>query len=749
VTEQSDVARTRAAAKPATKPSEEPEASQLLNEVAGLVTLAAALFAAVSFVSFQPGDAGTNLGGPVGHGLASLLMQALGLAVFLLPVLLMVIGVQLFRSRVEAISTARTLAAGTLVLSVAVLLGLVRSHGDVVHGGGWFGGFVSTLLRDACGTLGASVVTAVFLVLALMFTTGSSLRSGAGSARQRVARWRARRAEKPEVTRPPLNRKREAAASGPGPVIVLGEEAAIADEKKSRRQVKQQVLPFAGGAGYQTPHIDLLDTPRHSVVRFDEEALRKSSEILEAKLANFGIEGKVVAVRPGPVITTFEIEPAPGVKVNRIVTLQDDLAMALRALGVRILAPVPGKAVVGIEVANAKREQVFLKEIVESQAFAEAQSTLTVALGKDSAGYPVVADLARMPHLLLAGATGTGKSVSLNAMIMSILIKASPRDVRFVMIDLKMLELSLYEELPHLLVPVVTDPKKAVVVLKNLVEQMDQRYRLLKDKGVRNIDSYNRHMERDEDERRAGVIELTNAVAEDEDDAGAAAPEDGLRHERMPKVVVIIDELADLMMTVGRDVEEPITRLAQKARACGMHLILATQRPSVDVITGLIKANFPARISFQVTARVDSRTILDCIGAERLLGHGDMLYLPPGTARVQRLHGAFVSEAEIRKVTDFARQQARPNYALDLLEDDSEDADGAMADDGYDDVMYDQAVRLVTESRQASISWVQRRLRVGYNRAARMIERMERDGVVSTSENGRPREVLAQRIDDE
>jgi S-DNA-T family DNA segregation ATPase FtsK/SpoIIIE len=351
-----------------------------------------------------------------------------------------------------------------------------------------------------------------------------------------------------------------------------------------------------------------------------------------------------------------------------------------------------------------------------------------------------------MPHLLIAGATGTGKSVSLNAMIMSILFKAPPRDVRFVMIDLKMLELSLYEELPHLLVPVVTDPKKAVVVLKNLVEQMDQRYRLLKEKGVRNLDGYNQLIAQEEQEHRAGVIELNDIV----DDEPAEPAVEVLRHEHLPKIVIIIDELADLMMTVGRDVEEPITRLAQKARACGMHLILATQRPSVDVITGLIKANFPARISFQVTARVDSRTILDCIGAERLLGGGDMLYLPPGTARVQRLHGAFVSEAEIRKVTDFAKQQARPQYALDLLEGQDDEAEGGTGvDDGYDDVMYDQAVRLVTESRQASISWVQRRLRVGYNRAARMIERMEREGVVSTSEGGRPREVLAQRIDEE
>ncbi|HXQ23726.1 MAG TPA: DNA translocase FtsK 4TM domain-containing protein [Candidatus Acidoferrales bacterium] len=739
--------RSRAATKDVIKDADDHEPAQLLNEVAGVVTLAAAIFALVSFLSFQHGQTKVNLGGPVGYGLASALMQAFGLAVYLLPVMLSVLGTRLFRSRLEEASAARAGAALLLLLTVSVVLGLVFPQGDVVRAGGWFGGFVASVLRDACGLLGAYVVAAVLLLLALMFSTKTSLRGGAalvaGSARDAVGRWRARRAEKP-APRVAINRKRAAVADGPGPVIVLGEESAVVPEKKPRRG-QQEVLPFVTDSGYQTPSLDLLDVPRHAVVRVDEEALRKSSEILEAKLANFGIEGKVVAVRPGPVITTFEIEPAPGVKVNRIVTLQDDLAMALRAVGVRILAPVPGKAVVGIEVANAKREQVFLKEILESEPFAQSPSTLTLALGKDSAGNPTIGDLARMPHLMLAGATGTGKSVSLNAMIMSILFKSSPRDVRFVMIDLKMLELSLYEDLPHLLVPVVTDPKKAVVVLKNLVEQMDQRYRLLKEKGVRNIDGYNRLMERDEDERRAGVVELTEVV--DEDDAEPAEPE-ALHHERLPKIVVIIDELADLMMTVGRQVEEPITRLAQKARACGMHLILATQRPSVDVITGIIKANFPARISFQVTARVDSRTILDCIGAERLLGHGDMLYLPPGTARVQRLHGAFVSEAEIRKVTDFAKQQARPSYALDLLEDTSEDEDGAMADDGYDDVMYDQAVRLVTESRQASISWVQRRLRVGYNRAARMIERMEREGVVSPSDNGRPREVLAQRIEE-
>jgi S-DNA-T family DNA segregation ATPase FtsK/SpoIIIE len=734
------MARSRAVA----RRGDERETTQLLNEVAGVVTLAMALFALVSFLSFQHGQ--TNLGGPVGYGLANGLLQAFGRAAYLVPIMLAVLGVRLFRSHLEEFSLARVLAACTLLLSVAVVLGLARPNDEVTRAGGWFGGFLGSLLGEACGTLGAYVVVSVSLLLTLMFTTGSSLRYGTSSlktrAQQRLGRWRARGGRGATAVLAPANRRRETTASSSRAIIVLGEEQAIAEEKKPRRQLRQEVLPFATG-GYSIPTLDLLDTPRHNVVHVDEDALRRGSEILEAKLADFGIQGNVVAVRPGPVITTFEIEPAPGVKVNRIVTLQDDLAMALRAMSVRILAPVPGKAVVGIEVANAKREHVYLREILESELFAQSESTLTLALGKDSTGNPVIADLARMPHVLLAGATGTGKSVSINAMIMSILFKSSPRDVRFVMIDLKMLELSLYEELPHLLVPVVTDPKKAVVVLKNLTEQMDMRYQLLKEKGVRHIDSYNRSVERDEQDRQAGVIELTEAI---DDDQPAATPS-RLRHEYLPKIVIIIDELADLMMTVGRDVEEYITRLAQKARAAGLHLILATQRPSVDVVTGLIKANFPARISFQVTARVDSRTILDCIGAERLLGGGDMLYLPPGTARVQRLHGAFVSEAEIRRVTEYANRQAQPQYALDLLEGDDEDEAGAADDDGYDDVMYDQAVRLVTESRQASISWVQRRLRVGYNRAARMIERMEREGVVSTSEGGRPREVLARRID--
>jgi S-DNA-T family DNA segregation ATPase FtsK/SpoIIIE len=454
------------------------------------------------------------------------------------------------------------------------------------------------------------------------------------------------------------------------------------------------------------------------------------------------------------VITTYEFEPAPGVKVNRVVALADDLQMALRAVSVRILAPIPGKAVVGIEVSNPRREKVCLREILDSPGFQQSESPLTLALGKDTVGNAIVADLARMPHLLVAGATGTGKSVSLNVMIMSLLYRASPREVRFIMIDPKMLELSLYEELPHQLSHVITNPKEAGAALQEVVRRMEYRYKLLKDKGVRNIAAYNRALETGQLGPK-GVIKLTEVVPEGEEEDSAlvaprvASPEPGLSHQRLPYLVVIVDELADLMLTVGREIEEPITRLAQMGRAAGIHLILATQRPSVDVITGLIKANFPARVSFQVSSRVDSRTILDAIGAERLLGEGDMLFLPPGSAKPQRIHGAYVSEPEIRKVAAHIKKQGRPVYdsefvaALEKARSEK-GGDGGVEEDDYDE-MYEQARELVMESRQASISWLQRRLRVGYNRAARMIERMEREGLIApAAEAGKPREVLVQ-----
>jgi S-DNA-T family DNA segregation ATPase FtsK/SpoIIIE len=750
------VARSRAETAEGARAKAEPrDESGLLDDVAGVVSLTAAAFTFVSFLAYQNDLPNLNFAGRVGHGLADVAVQTLGYAAYLIPLALAVVALMLFRHAADGLSIARSVAALVLLLCTAVLLGLAASpppQRPVTLAGGWLGGFLAALLGQAFGRLGTAVIVAAMALLSFIFATRLSLsRLAAGAARGRAG-GAARLSERPDsaatretreviARKPRANLKRDPPAADAAPLIVLADVERRAAPARKRGRTLQEELPF-GDERYQVPPARLLAAPEHADLQIDEEALRKSSQILEAKLADFGIDGKVVEVRPGPVITTFDIEPAPGVKVNRITSLGDDLAMALRVPGVRILAPVPGKAVVGIEVANPRREEVVLREMIEAEEFSHSPRP-ALALGKDTAGQPVIGDLARMPHLMIAGATGSGKSVAINGMIMSILFKAAPRDVRFVMIDLKVLELSVYEEIPHLLVPVVTDPKQAVAVLHNIVELMEERYRLMKQHGVRNIDGYNRLIDEEAQAGPSGkVIELRELAGEDDDDVVTPTP----LAERLPKVVVIIDELADLMMTMGRKVEEPITRLAQKARAAGVHLIVATQRPSVDVITGLIKANFPSRISFQVTARVDSRTILDHIGAERLLGRGDMLYMPPGSARLQRLHGPLVTEQEIHKVVHFIKKQGAPQYAFSLLESpETEDEPGL--DEDLADELYDQAVQLVTSSRQASISWVQRRLRVGYNRAARMIERMEREGVVSASEGGRPREVLAPAIE--
>jgi len=750
----------RARVEPATTAPEKDdgrEAAGLLDEVAAIVCLAAAAFLAVSFAAYQNDLPHLNVAGRVGRGLADVFVQALGYASYLLPVYLLLGAVALFRHAAGAISVARAVAAGVLLLCVAVLIGLGAPPPParpVTLAGGWLGGFLAALLAEPFGAGGSVIVVGGLAMLAFLVATRLSLGGLARAAGQGIAGTvrRVRTVDErgePDLPLPPLARKpkanvkREALPmSAAAPLIVLADLERTTPAQRRRPRLLQAELPF-GDDRYQAPPLRLLhEEASHDAVRVDEDALRRSSQILEAKLADFAIVGKVVEVRPGPVITTFDIEPAPGVKVNRITSLGDDLAMALRVPGVRILAPVPGKAVVGIEVANPKRESVLLRELVEADDFQHSTSPLALALGKDTAGHPVIGDLAKMPHLMVAGATGSGKSVAINAMIMSILYKAPPREVRFVMIDMKMLELSVYEDIPHLLVPVVTDPKQAVAVLNNIVELMEERYRLMKKHGVRNIDGYNKLIDEQRARDQGGeVIELAEAV-EGEDDEEVVTPP--ALPERLPKVVVIVDELADLMMTMGRKVEEPITRLAQKARAAGVHLIIATQRPSVDVITGLIKANFPSRISFQVTARVDSRTILDHIGAERLLGRGDMLYMSSGSARVQRLHGPLVTEEEIHKVVTFIKKQGKPQYVFNLLE--APDGEEEAIEDELSDELYDQAVHLVTTSRQASISWVQRKLRVGYNRAARMIERMEREGVVSASDNGRPREVLAQAV---
>jgi S-DNA-T family DNA segregation ATPase FtsK/SpoIIIE len=524
--------------------------------------------------------------------------------------------------------------------------------------------------------------------------------------------------------------------------------------------------------GYVLPDVGLLTAGEPSAGGENDDELREKSRQIEAKLKDFGIYGKVTHVHPGPVITLFEFEPAPGVKVGKIAALQDDLAMSLKASSLRIIAPIPRRGTVGIEVPNKNRDIVRLRDVLESEAFVNAESILSIALGKDTYGDPVVVDISTMPHLLMAGATGTGKSVCINTLIVSMLYRASPAELGLILIDPKILELSTYEDIPHLRVPVVTEPKRAKGVLQWAVNEMNRRYRMMQRFGVRNIDGYNALVKGEapplnmakpvladdvislpeETIVEAGIIEAAEKAPEPEAPVESIAPE---KLEALPKIVIVIDELADLMLTVGRDIEELITRLAQKARAAGIHLILATQRPSVDVITGLIKANFPARLSFRVTARVDSRTILDQMGADKLLGRGDMLFVQPGAESLRRIHGAFISDAEVKRVVDAVKQTAKPQYderIMDLCnkamqEGEEGETKDLLGDDAEYDAIYDKAVELVLQKGQASTSMLQRAFRIGYNRAARVIDMMEKEGLVGPMDGAKPREVIARHPD--
>jgi len=745
------------------------EKGRLNREIWGVVICLAALLIIISLFTYLPSDRSfntpsgaidtNNWGGFVGAYLADLLLQGLGMAAYLLPIFLCLIALQMFRANYTRIPYSKVIGYAVLLISTAVILCLFIDSENAREAGGIVGGFLKeTVLIPLFGRISAVLISLFALILSLMLLTQNSLLDILNSTKKQLSALKKslvpavvnglRELKEKKEKLKGENTKKERRDYVPPPIVLKEdhkEDPARKIQKKTAISPEQFKLPEIG-EGYKLPPPELLDFPEEVNLKLDTETLHANSLILQKKLADFDVEGEVVAVRPGPVITMYEFKPAPGVKVRRIVTLADDLAMALRAVSVRILAPIPGESVVGIEIPNPRREIVFLREVIESEAYQRADSKLTLALGKDISGSPFATDLARMPHLLVAGATGTGKSVSINAMILSILFKSTPQDVQFIMVDPKMLELTIYEDIPHLLVPVVTDPKKAAAALFWAMDEMDHRYRLMRDKGARNIDNYNRVLEK-ETATKKGVIELmegdpNHATSEFGGDLDKAPP---LVHERLPRIVIIIDELADLMMSVGRDIEEYITRLAQKARAAGIHLILATQRPSVDVITGLIKANFPARISFQVTSRVDSRTILDSIGSEKLLGNGDLLFLPPGTARLTRLHGAFVSDQEVRKVMKFIKQQASPRYRPEVFEVKRE-VEAAAVDEEYDE-MYDQAVAVVTETQQASISMIQRRLRVGYNRAARMIEQMEREGVVGPPDGAKPREVYARKLE--
>ncbi|MBF0227257.1 MAG: cell division protein ZapA [Desulfobacterales bacterium] len=492
------------------------------------------------------------------------------------------------------------------------------------------------------------------------------------------------------------------------------------NEKDSQKTVVNVLKTSFLNHDFKMPPIHFLDINEENKASIDNEYLNNKARLLENKLNDFGIKGDVVNILPGPVITTFEYRPAPGIKISKIANLSDDLALALKALSVRIVAPIPGKDVIGIEIPNDERHVVRLREIVDSEQFRKLKSKLTLCLGKDIVGNPVSVEMDKMPHLLIAGATGTGKSVALNSMITSLLYKANPDEVKLIMIDPKRIELSFYNGIPHLITPVVTDMKKATNALAWAVREMENRYSLLAESQVRNITQYNHKITK---------------INEGKETA-----------EKLPYIVVIIDELADLMMVASRDVESYLMRLAQMARASGIHIILATQRPSVDVLTGVIKANFPTRISFQVSSKTDSRTIIDTNGAETLLGNGDMLFMPPGTAKLQRIHGAFISEEELKRVITFLKDQRSPEY-IDAITEIIEDGRSSDSSEDYDE-KYDEAVMLVTKTRQASISSIQRNLRIGYNRAARIVEMMEKEGIIGPADGVKPREVLVKNMDE-
>jgi S-DNA-T family DNA segregation ATPase FtsK/SpoIIIE len=544
--------------------------------------------------------------------------------------------------------------------------------------------------------------------------------------------------------------------SRPESVVIKSKEKPEKNKKEEKSDfVVQDHFPFMGSSSnYQVPPLSLLkDVPFEAGIDTDKahKDILASSAILEKKLADFGVQGRVVQVLPGPVITIFEYEPAPGIKVSRISALSDDLALAMRCVSLRILAPVPGKSVVGIEIPNLRRETIYFKDVMESDEFQGSDSKLTLAIGKDITGEPAVQDLAKTPHLLMAGSTGSGKSVGLNSMICSILLNATPDEVKMIMIDPKMLELSIYDGIPHLIAPVVTNPKKAAAALQWAVTEMESRYKMMAERGVRNISGFNDLAEKLQKEyeiefkKHEKANKGLKSVSKDNDEEEVLLPEPPAK---LPYVVVLIDELADLMMVASKGVEESLTRLAQMARAAGIHLIVATQRPSVDVLTGIIKANFPTRMSYKVTSRVDSRTILDAMGADKLLGRGDMLFLPPGSSNLLRLHGVMVSDEEIERIVNFTKKQAKPLYEEDIFQAAEIEAKDQAEEEEYDE-KYDEALAIVAKERQASISYIQRRLRIGYNRAARIIETMEREGVVGPSDGVKPREVYVSPIETE
>ena len=725
-----------------TKDKKEKPSNPIRKEIRGLIFLLMAIILGGSLLFYNPGDQlfwnvtgplgkAHNLFGTVGAHLAGGVFFLVGFSSFWLVIIALTMSFLSFRGRHVSSPVKSTVAALTLLASFSGILslqlsGVVSFRGGQIHAGGLVGVELAELTKSFLNFFGAYVFFLAVFIISLMIVSRLSL----GWLFSSMGLWimGVLRHIKEAINKKKERKKRSRRTTLARTKIKSKPKVTIVKPKREpEKRPEQERFGFMNVAGeFTLPSVDLLDDPpEREDTGIQRESLEMNARRVEKKLADFGVQGDVTEILPGPVITMYEYKPAPGVKISKVAGLSDDLALALRAPSVRIVAPIPGKAAIGIEIPNNKREMVCLKDLFLSSSYRDSRYDLPIALGKDITGEPVIADLTKMPHLLVAGATGAGKSVSLNTMINSILFKVSPEMVRFLIIDPKRIELSIYHDIPHLLHPVVVQPKEATKALRWAVEEMERRYMLLSDRGVRNINSYNRK-----------ILKGQKKIVTTDETEGADKP--------LYYIILVIDELADLMMASARDVEESITRLAQMARAAGIHLIIATQRPSVDVLTGIIKANFPARISFQVASKVDSRTILDAMGAEALLGEGDMLFMPPGVGRLTRIHGAYISEEETKKITDFLRNQRKPDYDPTVLsgiarEKDSEEEEMEL------DEKYDDALEVVFKTGQASISMLQRKLRVGYNRAARMIEAMEKEGIVGPSDGVRPRDVYGRR----
>jgi S-DNA-T family DNA segregation ATPase FtsK/SpoIIIE len=710
------------------------------REIIGILLFFLVILTLISLLSYSPADPSINNARAAGHihnffglfgaHLAGILIGLFGLGAFWIPILLLLTSLHIFGGHSGKAIILTIIGGIILMITTGSLLAIKHNHivifGSKFSSGGIIGIPLKSFLVKYSNTMGGAIILVLLWIIGLILATGFSMVKFSRQSWQ-TARFLADRL-KTLFIKWREQRKKAKKHSKTKKETSIKEKRVITIKSPKPRPIKEAPVPrqevfdfMRSDSGFQLPSINLLDNFKEELSSADDENLSMQSKLLEKKLDDFNVNGKVVAVSPGPVITTFEYEPAPGVKINKIVNLTDDLALALRATSIRIVAPIPGKAVIGIELPNTSRELVRFRGIVASSAFEKSKSKLTICLGRDIIGNPVVAELDKMPHLLIAGATGTGKSVALNAMICSLLYKSIPDEVKLIMIDPKRIELSSYDGIPHLITPVVTDVKKATNALFWAVREMERRYELLSEKKSRNIRQYNQKIEKEKDPNKDPSL------------------------KKLPYIVIVIDELADLMMSASRNVEFALTRLAQMARAGGIHLILATQRPSVDVLTGIIKANFPTRLTFQVSSKTDSRTIIDTNGAENLLGDGDMLFLPPGTAKLQRIHGAFISEEELSRIIGFLKNQKTPEYDNTILKapPKEEDSDTIEYDDRYDD-----AVALITKTGQASISMIQRHLRIGYNRAARIIEVMEKEGIVGPSDGAKPREVLVKGYED-